>query len=524
MKDMERQAFEDAWKDAFDKAEISPSENIWTNIELDLEKAAGEKMRRSVLFYKLMAAASITFAMCVAGVGAFYYKNINNPSGYVASNSQRVTDHSVKQLPTEKSQDQKGSASQEITSSLEHSDDAADGQQQNSAKSQQVRVKAGRAFGNDARQLSNTDFKNQYPQSQVSNEIAFGENANVQNSLTDNNKDIADLNNSDDIGKQDGASESEIVVVQKPALTSLLASKKVIFKGPQKDEVDPFIAMMARLEQRERELRADKKSDKQKQNKSDNQNVWASMGFAAGSFSSSNSNVNTLESRIDKQQTNYSYSASSSTYNSDVKKEVVRKQCKASGDAYSFGLSLGTNISKRWILQGGVNYLNQTSAYATSLMATEGENEFSLYTLKDAASRGGGNNSQTSAPYDVNYSMEYISVPVQAGFIIGSRHKLGLQLNTGVSTDLFLKSVARAIVNDTHQSVREGWNSDSPYRTVNFSGLFGAELNYRFAYHYSIALNPGMRYPFGSIYKSEVGVKSMPLTMDLGVKFKYIFR
>ena len=59
---------------------------------------------------------------------------------------------------------------------------------------------------------------------------------------------------------------------------------------------------------------------------------------------------------------------------------------------------------------------------------------------------------------------------------------------------------------------------------VNFSGLFGTELSYRIGEHYRLALNPGLRYPFGSIYKSQIGVKSMPLTMDVGLKFKYFFR
>jgi len=68
---MERRKFEESFKDAFEGAEVSPPEGVWTNIELDLEKADGSKIRRRLLFYKMLAAASVAFAMCVAGIG--YY-------------------------------------------------------------------------------------------------------------------------------------------------------------------------------------------------------------------------------------------------------------------------------------------------------------------------------------------------------------------------------------------------------------------------------------------------------------------
>src|SRR6188508_1248411 len=68
---MERRKFEDSFKQAFDEAEVNTSDNVWTGIELELEKAEGDKTKRRLLFYKLVAAASVAFALCVAGIG--YY-------------------------------------------------------------------------------------------------------------------------------------------------------------------------------------------------------------------------------------------------------------------------------------------------------------------------------------------------------------------------------------------------------------------------------------------------------------------
>ena len=71
MNDMERRKFEDSFQEAFKNAEVNPSENVWTNIELDLERADGDKMKRRLFFFKTLAAASVIFAMSIAGIG--YY-------------------------------------------------------------------------------------------------------------------------------------------------------------------------------------------------------------------------------------------------------------------------------------------------------------------------------------------------------------------------------------------------------------------------------------------------------------------
>src|SRR6478609_4497933 len=69
---MERGEFNDLMKDAFKDAEVTPSGNVWTNIELDLEKAAGDDIRRRLFYYKMVAAASVIFALSV-GATTFYY-------------------------------------------------------------------------------------------------------------------------------------------------------------------------------------------------------------------------------------------------------------------------------------------------------------------------------------------------------------------------------------------------------------------------------------------------------------------
>ena len=79
---------EGSFKQAFHGAEVDPSDNVWIGIELELEKAEGDKVRRRLFFYKMLAAASITFAMCVAGIG-YYVVNTKTAalSEQIASNT-----------------------------------------------------------------------------------------------------------------------------------------------------------------------------------------------------------------------------------------------------------------------------------------------------------------------------------------------------------------------------------------------------------------------------------------------------
>src|SRR5688572_22429738 len=86
MKNMERQDFEDSWKRAFDKAEIPPSENVWTNIELDLERAKGSRLKKRLAIFQLATAASIIFALGL-GAGIFIMKiSYENPTEQLALN------------------------------------------------------------------------------------------------------------------------------------------------------------------------------------------------------------------------------------------------------------------------------------------------------------------------------------------------------------------------------------------------------------------------------------------------------
>jgi hypothetical protein len=192
-------------------------------------------------------------------------------------------------------------------------------------------------------------------------------------------------------------------------------------------------------------------------------------------------------------------------------------------------VSVGTKVAKRWIVQGGMSYISQSSDYtANSVVAADAPARptFTVASINEFEKQVSDENTKNailaSTPYTVNNTLQIISIPVQAGFLVFER-KLALQINSGVSTDLFMQNTLTPSAENLEKTTR-GRGDDSPYRPVNFSGLVGTELSYKFGDNYRVSLSPGLRYPFNSIYKTDLGLRSTPLTFDVAVRFRYIFR
>ncbi|MFN6088973.1 MAG: hypothetical protein ACK47E_09525, partial [Cyclobacteriaceae bacterium] len=71
MKNSESRKFEESWEKAFSDAEINPSEKVWDGIDMHLSKMESGSMKRRVVFYQRLAAASILFALLAGGVGVW---------------------------------------------------------------------------------------------------------------------------------------------------------------------------------------------------------------------------------------------------------------------------------------------------------------------------------------------------------------------------------------------------------------------------------------------------------------------
>jgi hypothetical protein len=485
---MEREKFEDKFRKAFDHAEVNPSENVWTNLELELAKAEGVQMKRRLVFFKMLAAASVIFALGAGAMSLYLITDRNQLTSSPNGQAGLIRPSAEKQSPDQDAQvtnevnDQSDQAKQETDAELT---DKAVGNNPGPSiavnDAEQVRISHSSEHASDPSSLrvAGTEGNESYTLRQSPNFVFFSEQKNV-------------------ITLSDGS------------LEALRLNRDITLPLPSSEKnVDPVAAMLARLAQREAELansKSKKSSDKVKEEK-----LWTSLGFAAGSF-------NTISSGS-------SVGSSQPTLASNT--SIADQEAKASGFAYTMGVNMGTRVSDRWIVQGGVNYLMQTSDYTAQ--AAIGSSDFTSFRPASINELEKLNHADaqatsrvvTTAPYNVNNNVRYLSLPIQAGYLVVDK-KVGVQLNAGISTDLFLHNNKTA-ESDNIDQISQGLTDDSPYRSMNFSGLVGTELSYRFSSRYRIALNPGLRYPLSSVYKSNLGIQSTPLTFDIGLRFRYIF-
>ena len=503
---MEKQKFEEGWKNAFHGTEVTPSDSVWTNIELDLEKEEATGMKQKLLFYKTLAAASVIFALAFGGTGIYLFQINQFPNRQAGAN---VSTQDILINP------RTGSSSNDdvkFSDQLKSSDDAG-----KVASSTDLPLE-----GND----SSLSFKTSAAE-EVKN------NANTAD-ITGHSSDQGKMISLVDGAEKSSQQEHQFDLMQR-SLPSLVDIAQPAFKLPivqKKAEVDPVVAMMAKLAARENEIKETLEKDDTK--KEHQKGFWTSVGLAAGSFDASDATIRQpLASASFNGSPGQPSAPGSTTYKASNNTSAIN-EARASGFSYSVGLNVGKKLSRKVLIHGGVNYLTQVSNYTAETAVTERSfTSFRPEVLNDQNSSNSGDFQYSdsrivsTAPHKVSNNMRYLSVPVQAGYLLLDG-KVGFQLNAGISTDLFLqytKSADAQIVNgqDFEKVDADRDDVDSPYRPVNFSGLFGTELIYKVGDRYRISLNPGLRYPLSSVYKSNLGIQSTPITFDVGLRFRYIF-
>jgi hypothetical protein len=177
-------------------------------------------------------------------------------------------------------------------------------------------------------------------------------------------------------------------------------------------------------------------------------------------------------------------------------------------------ISGGKRVAKRWLLQGGLSYLNQNSKSNTSTVTVA-----QSFNTTGSIAPENFNAVTSTTESEINSTFQFISLPVQAGYMLVDQ-KFGVQLNGGFSPDVFLKST---VSDKASQETISTTGSNSTFKAVSLSGLGGVELSYRFSEHYRIALVPGFRYSLTQVYKENSLASAKPFMADIGLRFRYVF-
>jgi len=455
MKDSEKGKFEDAFRKAFDNAEQSPSDDVWAGVEHGLNQAETVVMRRRVVFYQRLAAASVLFALLLGGISTYYISDLmdqHKMSLSQVNSSESLSAGEVSEIDT-----QSTSALEDAEKSI-----AQDKLRVNSKEPEVKENKSGKSVI-----FESGNFNQSEKEALSINEFAGRQNARK-------NTDIQDY----------------------PSLISLIPEPGLKLNGRMKE-----VTIVRKLPAMPSAFM------KSKNEKETGENLWASLGASTGNYSPSADIGSSSSSKVLYQNTTGS-GISQSAYSTTASK----------GSVFSVGMNLGKRISRRWLIQSGVSYLNQSIGY-TSNFAVVDASYTAMASVADYTSlKSFSSVVAVASPYQISSVNEFISVPFQAGYLLVDK-KVGLQLNSGVSTDFFMQNT---LTDKSGQlaTYSSGSGDTSPFRAVSWAGLLGTEVSYKIAPQYRISIAPGLRYSLGSVLKSDSSPSS-PLMWDVGFRFRY---
>lgn len=470
METWDDQNFSSEWKKAFDGAEVAPSDKVWGNIDAQLMARENANMKKRVIFYQRLAAASVGVLFLVSG---YAFLGNNESQNSIAENSLEKTGivESTNEIATTKSES-------ELESNL-----STPNKQTNSIKSSVEEALGGQSTA-----------KTQ----PVNNPQGNADVLTHQSIITVVSNDTADPTQ---LSASTIATESN-VTTEIDYLHLVLGPQRLDPPMPKRASPNDLGIAYRIADARPAVMR------KKKSNVTD-QNTWASLGFAAGNFTNAASNLDLAFADANSTQAFKSPANTSNTGKTEKTKP---------GSTFTMSLAGGKRLSKHWVLQGGLNYLNQNCNSNTSTVEVAAANEFAGTT----ASYGPVNtNSVTyTTESEIQSTFQFISVPVQAGYLLLDR-KFGVQVNGGISPDVFLRSEVNDSATRTESITTTG--SSSSFKAVSISGIGGLEFSYGFSKHYRISLTPGVRYALTPVYKENVLASAKPLMADIGLKFRYVF-
>lgn len=231
--------------------------------------------------------------------------------------------------------------------------------------------------------------------------------------------------------------------------------------------------------------------------KTKHQDQWASLGFSAGNFSAGNGNQNSFAlSQFD----GASYA-------------VGQVSEESKGTMYQVEMNFGKQVARRWVIQGGVGYMQRNSEGSSNIISARGEK------VADLASLESQNSLVIGEPYALENTMQVMTLPVQVGYILLDK-RVGVRILTGIANELMIKYQ----IDDTEgnlgsQTYRPSDNSE--YNSYGMSALVTTELSYAIADKYQVAIFPQMRQSIMPLKDSD---RELPMSMEVGFRVRYMIQ
>lgn len=478
MKNLDKKTeFEQKWEETFVDAELAPPEVIWDRIDAAMSKEEAGYFKRKAFIFKMLAAASIAFAL---GIGVFTTYN------YINENSEPV----IASIDTNNVESLNENLEEGTTNSNQQNDNLLSDNFQNEVeyleKNNSLKVKTKEDIminGNGVVSDQNMALKLENEKLQV-NESSSG---NGNNSLT-----FTDISA---LALAQNSQEETLNTLDHIYLIPIMP--RGASKVKKDKDTNIFLAGV------------DFSTGVFDPNFELGQSTFASTGFSA----LSNTRVETYKDQLTSFNTSNKDFAMVRSAGRENKPEI----------AYSYGAYFGFKVTKRIILQSGIAYRKANATTTTTGYIEEIGSTDKIPIVASHQYQLEGLSSVNRIPEtDLRNQYEFASIPIKVGYVFLDR-KVNLTLMTGISSEFFLNN--RIIdQSDFLETLSSSSGEGSPYKTVYFNGTLGTMIGYTFAKNYLLMVEPGYRFAINSFTKDDFYLQSYPSSFMISFGIAYNFK
>jgi hypothetical protein len=487
MKDINKKtAFDKRWEEAFLEAEMTPSESVWDKIDASLSKEEAGYFKRKAFLFKLLAAASIAFAL---GTGIFslnYYLAPTNRPNMAQSDEPTAKDSSDGIAQTLKPD-----------ALMETNTSSSEARERASAKTEDDNLPVGSKADSNGLIAA---FEPTSADGSADTSDDFALNATI----VDGNSELV----------MEGTDTREPLEL----LTSLDALSPLGVHSNVEDEAlyEPdhiyLIPFMPRG------------ASKIKKNSTEGV-LMASLDFSAGQFDPNFQQSTPAFASPNAFMTSGSRTelASFDATNKNFLLMRSRGQETKPELTYSYGANIGFKISPRFLLQSGLAYRKaNTTTYTTSYIENAGSNSRVPFVASYDYQLSGLSKVSDMERTGLDNQYEFAAIPVRVGYVILNT-KISVTVLAGVSSEFFLNNKIQGN-SQFLQSLSNGNGENSNFKSVHFNGSVGTMLGYTFADNYMLTLEPGYRMALNSFTKDSFYLESYPSSFMLSFGVAYNFR
>ena len=486
--------FDKQWKDVFENAEMSPPEGVWDKIDASLSKEEAGYFKKRAFIFKLLAAASIAFALGVSIFSINYFLNDETNQVVVQdTENPQIPMNSIEAM--DESGDNQASANTTVVDDINGTNEPS--------KSEKGDGKAMTVKEEDSNYehgvVANIDSKDGGQNESGSSTIILTDNSNEESNLipveVSESRSNIELNELLAHGIYMDSGDDMIYTIDHIYLIPIIPSG--IYKNRKKEPVKG--AFLAGL---------DFSTGIFDPNFQQGNNVFAST--AGANFSNA---------RVESVNDQYT---SLNTANKDFLLVRSAGQENKPEVSYSYGANFGFKVSRRFLLQTGIAYRKANSTITTTGYFEDVNTNTQIPIVASHHYQMDGLSAVKTVPEtSLNNQYEFASIPLRAGYIALDR-KVNVTFLAGISSELFLSNQIGG--NENFETLSSSSGKESPYKSVYFNGSLGTMLGYNFAKNYLITVEPSYRFAVNSFTQNDFYLNSYPSSFMVSFGVAYNFK